>query len=320
MQNGRASSRQRLRKRVGEQIVSSIKENVTLDDVQRIAKSLNDELTIVGTKPCNDTTNPWSWFDDIRCINLEERTDRRISSTAVFDKLGIPVNYFTAQRSPNGGLQGCFESHIKVITEAYEKGHENIMIFEDDILPTSAYTPERIRDIISFLKTNQDWDLFFFGALPDIMRTTTDFAGKFGSANIFKGRYLLAHAYAVSSRYMKKVHDMKFAHVPIDVVYSYTPNGYAILPSVFDQDGSPSGIEGHNNSSTRNYRDELANVCARAFGVPLEPACIVLTVGFFILLVIALIQPPGMIYWILLLIAVLIVILLLIYMNGLTYA
>ncbi len=264
--------------------------------------------------------NPWLWFDSIRCINLEERKDRRDESSVIFGKLGIPATYFTAQRHPKGGTQGCFESHINVITEAYNQGCQTLMVFEDDILPTSSYSHCRMRDIISFLETNQEWDLFFFGALPDIMRTRTYFAGRFGNTNIFRGRYLLAHAYAVSRRYMEKVANLPYTDVPIDVVYSYDPQAYTVIPSVFDQSNSPTGIEGHNTSSSRTYRDAAANACAKAFGVPLEPACIVLTVGFFILLVLYVLDLPGRLWWALILVVILAIILAIIYINGPTYA
>ena len=69
--------------------------------------------------------NPWMYFDSIRCINLRERKDRYEQASEVFKKLKIPVEWFLTDRHPNGGMQGCFESHLSCIKQAYESGAEN---------------------------------------------------------------------------------------------------------------------------------------------------------------------------------------------------
>ena len=65
----------------------------------------------------------WDFFDGhIRCINLTTRKDRYRESKAVFDKYHIPVKYFHAKKHSKGGVYGCFDSHIKIIREAYFAG------------------------------------------------------------------------------------------------------------------------------------------------------------------------------------------------------
>src|SRR6476660_6791987 len=107
----------------------------------------------------------WSQFGAIYCINLKERIDRRQSATAVFEKLRIPVQFHTAIRDVGGnGARGCWKEHQACMRKSYDAGHDNALIFEDD-LETNIIPSQSAQDVVTaFLKTaNPSWEIVFLG-------------------------------------------------------------------------------------------------------------------------------------------------------------
>ena len=102
-------------------------------------------------------------FDKIVCINLKERADKYNSVKKVFEKLSIPVEFYFADKHPESGRIGCFESHLHVIKECYNNGGKNILIFEDDVIETSSYNEKKIKDILDFLRENEWCEYFQLG-------------------------------------------------------------------------------------------------------------------------------------------------------------
>jgi hypothetical protein len=106
---------------------------------------------------------PYSFFGDVVCINLDHRKDRRDYSESVFKKHNIPARFMTVSKHPKGGVYGCFDSHIKIVLEAYRQGRDNVLVFEDDLLPTDSYNINNLMNAISFMRNEKDWDIFYFG-------------------------------------------------------------------------------------------------------------------------------------------------------------
>jgi len=174
----------------------------------------------------------WKFFDGIFCINLISRNDRYVSSKKIFQDLRINPTYFRPKKHPNGGLQGCFESHIHLIKTAYDKGFNNILIFEDDLyLNSKADLSKYMNKAIIFMKNNT-WDLFYFGPIHDIRFHTTE---PTRDPSIFKVHNLCTHAYAINRPMMEKLKDMKYFGVPIDTLYSFSDKAYSIHPIIFYQ-------------------------------------------------------------------------------------
>ena len=148
--------------------------------------------------------NPYDFFDEIVCINLESRKDKRKHAEKTLNKLNIPAKFYTAIKSPHGGKYGCFESHINVIRKAYQKGLNNILIFEDDLLPSMYYSIDIINNCINFMKNNKNWDLFYLGYctsgtfkcifFPTIVKN-----------DICIGNILCTHSYALNRGSMKDI-------------------------------------------------------------------------------------------------------------------
>lgn len=110
----------------------------------------------------------WDAFSKIYCLNLKSRPDRRQRCDQIFTDLKIPVEYYHPDKHPTSGEQGCFESHIEVISRAYDAGAETCLIFEDDIEPYE-FSEERLNQAVRFMTEHKDWDLCFLGLCWETM-------------------------------------------------------------------------------------------------------------------------------------------------------
>jgi GR25 family glycosyltransferase involved in LPS biosynthesis len=190
----------------------------------------------------------WEFFGSIRCINLKDQIARHAQSKAIFDKYGIPVEYYKTDRHPNGGVQGCYESHLQCIKESYAKGDDYCLIFEDDIeVNPDSFTQDRLDYVIEYIKSNKP-DIFMFGALPDSYLHKIEYA----SPGIMKGRFVLTHAYCMSRKFMERFINTPYHGKAIDTFYADNTDIYTIYPSFFYQDESPSSVAGHRESTLMN--------------------------------------------------------------------
>lgn len=187
----------------------------------------------------------YDYFGDIVCINLMSRPDRKRHAVAVFGELGIPVRFFPAEIDPQGGIVGCFKSHISIIQEAVRRDLDNVLVFEDDVISTTSYSAESMREAIRFMKESQTWDIFHFGyfcyntdPLDVYMFANTQ---KMGKRMIARYNPLGAHAYCVSRRGMNKMLTQDWSnyigHMHVDVFYANHAGlvNYCIVPMVFNQ-------------------------------------------------------------------------------------
>ncbi len=180
----------------------------------------------------------WNKIGPAYCINLRTRKDRFNEASKTFKKLKLNVNFHIVDKHPNGGSQGCFESHIQIITDAYNKGYERCIIFEDDVTPTSKINNKAIRKCIRFMNTNKNWNIFYLGVLPDIRRKKTQVV----EDGIYKLQGICTHAYVIHRRLMEKMVNMKYIGITIDYLYMQLDECYAIYPTLFYQGLSKSDI------------------------------------------------------------------------------
>lgn len=182
----------------------------------------------------------WSFFDEIWCINLITRDDRYHDAMKLFDKYNIPIKFFRTEKHPNGGIQGCFESHLSIIRDTYQRGLTKVLIFEDDVMANSYLTSRNLRRAINFMESNSSWDLFYLGTHPEIRKYTIKHIGN----DIYKMRSICTHAYVINQRLMKKLHKLQFTGTAIDYLYVQNKHAYGIYPSMFYQKASCSDISG----------------------------------------------------------------------------
>jgi hypothetical protein len=187
--------------------------------------------------------SPFAYFDDIVCINMETRPERRAYAQSVFDEHNIPARFFTAKKHLKGGKYGCFDSHIQVVKEAYDSGKETLLVFEDDLLPTKEYTQENVENAVQFMKNETCWDIFYFGYMPFNFNLF-----KFGFfapslkkyPNVMRFNPFATHAMCYSRQGMKKVLDTyeKYIgekHYDIYLSYFSTCVCYCNIPVLIDQ-------------------------------------------------------------------------------------
>lgn len=113
---------------------------------------------------------PFQLFDEVRIINLVDRSDRRreiIDQLNHVGGLAPNISFFDAHRPdapgefPSLGARGCFESHLAILREAHERGSKTLLVLEDDL----DFTREgraRIESEITELAA-REWS-FFYGA------------------------------------------------------------------------------------------------------------------------------------------------------------
>ena len=104
-------------------------------------------------------TNSFDFFDDIYCICISSREEKKRKAEEQFKQLGIfdRVEFFEAILS-EPYWDGCRESHKECVRRAKEKGARNVLIFEEDVLflHKDHKALEKCLDDLS--KT--DWDQF----------------------------------------------------------------------------------------------------------------------------------------------------------------
>jgi len=141
--------------------------------------------------------NPFDFFKEIWCINLDHRTDRWEHAQQEFEKVGIlnRVQRFSAIRH-NEGIIGLTKSNCELLKYARNKKLENILILEDDIKFIMENNPIENLDLaIKQIKT--PWQLFYLGANTHTKLTKI-------SPNLI----FLTNAYATHSvAYHKSVYD-----------------------------------------------------------------------------------------------------------------
>jgi GR25 family glycosyltransferase involved in LPS biosynthesis len=202
-----------------------------------------------------------AFFDSIICINLRERSDKRVHATTVLRKLDIPFVFFTANKHLTSGRIGCFESHLKVIQRSYDLGYKNILVFEDDLKPTlSCSNPAVFNNAIDHIKKNPGCMYYQLGytVLPhDFARYATS---RFLSKNTLDFVGNTTHAYILTRQGMKRVLESKWEdkvyNEPLHLDIFFTDlfrvgdESACVCPMLFDQEFC---LENNNDTPTTQY-------------------------------------------------------------------
>jgi GR25 family glycosyltransferase involved in LPS biosynthesis len=203
-------------------------------------------------------------FDKIICINLKERNDKYNNVKQVFEKLNIPVEFYFAEKHSISGRIGCFESHINVITDAYNNNMKNILIFEDDIFNTTSYNENIMNDIYNYLIQNPGCEYFQLGYTILPHEIISYFTSSMITNNILKYNGNTTHAYILNRNGMNRIlHTWKQSvyekELDLDIYYKelFKDNGACICPILFDQNFC---IDNDNEIATTTYYKIMRNV------------------------------------------------------------
>jgi GR25 family glycosyltransferase involved in LPS biosynthesis len=109
-------------------------------------------------------------FQQIYCLNLERRTDRKENAAVQFASKGIEASFFRAldgklmessiYKQITQGAVGAFHSHLQILKHAYHNNLERILVFEDDIKFENGF------DECFEMQLNSvpdDWDFLYLG-------------------------------------------------------------------------------------------------------------------------------------------------------------
>ncbi|MDA8140198.1 MAG: glycosyltransferase [Desulfobacteraceae bacterium] len=185
--------------------------------------------------------DPWSFFDQIYCINCKERPDRRAQAEAQFAGVGLAgkVIFWTAERHPTDCEQGIYESHLACIRRALAEGARSVLVFEDDVV-FEGYLPQRLAAAGDFLSLHPDWQIIFLGCMMKKSRATETSA-------VRSIRYrCLAHAYALNRKCAEQLARTSWCKIPLDAMLSRFDQGvYACYPTFAFQSDSVSDNHRH---------------------------------------------------------------------------
>lgn len=149
-------------------------------------------------------------FDQVRIINLPERTDRKAAVLRELDAIGIDaadpkISFFEARRpqvetTPSGlrKSNGALISHREAIREALAAGVKTLLVLEDDIFFRAP--PERdVSEIVEAIQA-KPWDLIYFGYLEPV---EGDLPG--GPLAAWRGRVIGGHFCGMNRRFMERL-------------------------------------------------------------------------------------------------------------------
>jgi GR25 family glycosyltransferase involved in LPS biosynthesis len=177
----------------------------------------------------------WGSFDQIYCISLSQRADRRESAQQEFARIGVAdrVQFIIVDSHPTDSEQGIFESHMACLRAGLAAGARNILMFEDDIL-IRRFSAEALNGSVRFMKSNADWRVFFFGCfVRSSKKTSID--------SVLKVRYRCsAHAYVVTRAFAEKLVEIPWRGVAYDdLLRTLQGDGfYACYPAFAFQSGA----------------------------------------------------------------------------------
>ncbi len=185
-------------------------------------------------------------FDKIICISLDTSKDRHEYMNYIKKEYKIPFEFKYFKKHNVSPIIGCMESHISVIKDAYLNNCKNVLIFEDDILPTIHYSENLIDKIMKDLDEIKDWEMIQFGYgftqnTYDIFCYTRFLMSEKINQNLIKYTGVFTHSYCLSRKGMKKILEEyklidKNEEQHVDIWFTkIIKNGYAVYPMLFDQ-------------------------------------------------------------------------------------
>lgn len=189
-------------------------------------------------------------MDDIVCISLKNSIERQEHSIAEARRMGIPFRFHLVEKHPEGGMVGCFMSHLEVIRDAYSRGIEKLMVLEDDFCATESYDETALTNALTFLQSTPDWERLQLGYVPlhneyDVFGIIQFMMAPQVHPSIIRFSGLAAHAYCLSRKGMQRLLEgtdrYLSHHVPVHIDKLFNailiPHGqsYCTAPFIIDQ-------------------------------------------------------------------------------------
>jgi len=162
-------------------------------------------------------------LDQIYCINLISRPDRYAKMKEFELEEKIKINFFRTEKDICSGAIGCFKSHISVISQAYNAGYNQVLVLEDDLIKTSAYSNNIIDFtlIAKFITENKSWEIIQFSWASPVNALFLPMRSSKESKNLSQFGSLLASSYIINRSGMKRILDSYKNYLGFDAVDGY---------------------------------------------------------------------------------------------------
>lgn len=187
------------------------------------------------------------YFSAAVCINLPQRTDKRIECENEFIKHGLSVGIYPAidgnKLNYNGplkkGVIGCAKSHLEIILGADAMEYNSILIFEDDV----AFDDQLNDKFNEWIKeVPEDWDMLYFGGNHNVKAITNKISDHVFRATDTQTTHAYAVRHTVYDRIIKRLQNID---KDVDVIYmdiQKTCNAYCFTPRLAWQRAGVSDI------------------------------------------------------------------------------
>jgi len=192
---------------------------------------------------CNDKVADWSFFDRVYCISLVNREDRRREAQAQFARVGLGerVEFVLVEKQEDSPEQGIYASHLLCMEKGLACGARRMLIFEDDVV-FLHFSPQRLAQLVYFLRTHCSWDMLFLGCMVRACR-------KLPGIPVARIHYRsLTHAYAITREFAAIISQQHLWH---GVAYDdflrdlRSDRMYLAYPAMAFQSDSPSDNDVH---------------------------------------------------------------------------
>jgi hypothetical protein len=183
------------------------------------------------------TSNFWNFFDSVVCIHTQASPERKPKFSAMSSRFGMTsVEYFGISKHPAGPIVGSFEAHQAVWRKAYESNHKNVLVFEDEATILNLPSEQAMHEITSFLKFDQNWELFFLGTNPRVFSERTKRVANYSVIRSVHSDS--AYAYVASRKFMAKMIrlDYTMLEFPIEYVHGLNRHAFAVFPTWFHKE------------------------------------------------------------------------------------
>jgi len=223
-------------------------------------------------------------FDRAYVINRDRDGDRLAKMSARLGGIGVPFERFGALVARDDepvfagkpeltpGYFACARSHLAVLRSAMERGHERVIVLEDDAVFRDD-TAERMARIVPQLQ-GMEWDVFYFGL------HLLEAGGRVSQDLGIVKRSFHSHAYAVSRRAMPAM--IEIIETAMREGFHYDCHEIAGKPPLLRvyadpilavQEPNESGVLGEKVDRMDQYfppfdREEFFAHCAEARGFP----------------------------------------------------
>ena len=183
----------------------------------------------------------WSFFDQVYCISLRNRADRRLEAGKQFARVGLAdrVEYVLVDKEHDDPQKGIYESHLLCMQKGIAAAARRILIFEDDVVfaANTLKFQKKLAKILKFLREDKSWDILFLGCMVSKSRKLRGFP-------ICQVQYRsLTHGYVITEDFARVIvqehpwHNKAYDDFLRDL---HSERMFTAYPSIAFQSNSPS--------------------------------------------------------------------------------